>query len=302
MRPKRILIVKFVELLVYCGVALMASLTAVALARRFEFGIGLLLIAFLLDTLFMQEMPGLDLGVWVYPQDVINCLLLSAAAVRLLLCQARLRRARWIGILLLGMFLLAFLRGLPLYSLKAVGNETRSFLPFLAALVYFSSFKYDRRRQARLIAIWLAGSVVFGILTFFRWIAGTLGWGIANQWQAVVGEGSMRVIPSPHALYLGTAFFFSLYQYYTNSGSIWQRRLFLVLGPMLVLLQHRTVWIAVILGMLWLCARDARFRTRGRLAGGWGAPHAAAIRFVGREHTALLAAFRFRHGYLCLAD
>ena len=240
----------------------MASLTAVALARRFEFGIGLLLIAFLLDTLFMQEMPGLDLGVWVYPQDVINCLLLSAAAVRLLLCQARLRRARWIGILLLGMFLLAFLRGLPLYSLKAVGNETRSFLPFLAALVYFSSFKYDRRRQARLIAIWLAGSVVFGILTFFRWIAGTLGWGIANQWQAVVGEGSMRVIPSPHALYLGTAFFFSLYQYYTNSGSIWQRRLFLVLGPMLVLLQHRTVWIAVILGLLWLCARDARFRTR----------------------------------------
>jgi hypothetical protein len=35
-----------------------------------------------------------------------------------------------------------------------------------------------------------------------------------------------------------------------------------VLGPVLILLQHRTVWIAVLLGLLWLCARDARFRTR----------------------------------------
>ena len=72
----------------------------------------------------------------------------------------------------------------------------------------------------------------------------------------------MRVIVCAHAFYLATAFFFSLYLYYTNSGPTWQRRLFLVLGPMLVLLQHRTVWVAFILGMLWLYARDARFRTR----------------------------------------
>jgi O-antigen ligase len=65
---------------------------------------------------------------------------------------------------------------------------------------------------------------------------------------------------------LATAFFFSLYQYYTNSGPTWQRRLFLVLGPVLILLQHRTVWVAVMLGLLWLCLRDARFRTRFTLA------------------------------------
>jgi hypothetical protein len=250
------------QLLIYSSIALAAVLAIAALVRRCELGAGFLLLALLLDAVLLNEIPGLDIGVWIYPKDVIFCLVLSAAAVRLLLWQGQLRRARWIGILLLGMFLLAFLRGLPLYSLKAVGNETRGFFPFLVSLVYFSSFKYDRSRQSRLITFWLAGSVALGILTFSRWIAPNLGLGIAGQWRAVVGEGSMRVIYCAHAFYLTAAFFFSLYLYFTNSGSTWQRRLFLVLGPVLILLQHRTVWIAVLLGLLWLCARDARFRTR----------------------------------------
>ena len=250
------------QLLILGCIGLVAVLVTEALVRRFELGAGLLLIALLLDTLFMEEMPGLDIGVWLYPKDVISCLLLSAAVVRLLLWQDQLRRARWIGILLLAMFLLAFLRGLPLYSLKAVGNQTRGFFPFIAALVYFSSFKYDLRRQSRLITIWLAGGVGLGILTFLRWIAANLGLSVASQWESAVGEGSMRVLYCAHAFYLTAAFFFSLYLYFTNSGAAWQRRLFLVLGPLLLLLQHRTVWVAVLLGLLWLCARDIRFRTR----------------------------------------
>ncbi len=250
------------ELLICCGILLATALAALALSRGFEVGVVLVLVAVLLDTLFMEAMPGIDLGVWVYPKDVISCLLLSAAIVRLLPWRWQLRRARWVGVLLLLMFLLAFARGLPLYSLKAVGNETRGFFPFIAGLLYFSTFKYDRRRQSRLITIWLAGSVAVGMLTVFRWIATNLGWSIVNQWQAVMGEGSMRVIHCSHAFYLATAFFFSLYLYYTNCGPSWQRRLFLMLGPVLILLQHRTVWIAVILGTLWLCARDVRFRNR----------------------------------------
>ena len=250
------------QLLIQSCAALAAILVMAGLVRRFEAGAGLVLIAVLLDAILLNEMPGVDIGVWIYPKDVIFCFLLSAAVIRLLLWQGQLRRARWIGILLVCMFLLAFARGLPLYSLKAVGNETRGFFPFFAALMYFSAFKYDRRRQSRLISIWLAGSVALGILTTFRWIATNFGLSIANQWAAAVGEGSMRVIHCAHAFYLATAFFFSLYLYYTNSGSTWQRRLFLLLGPVLILLQHRTVWIAIILGMLWLYARDARFRTR----------------------------------------
>lgn len=250
------------QLLIQSCAALAAILVMAGLVRRFEAGAGLVLIAVLLDAILLNEMPGVDIGVWIYPKDVIFCFLLSAAVIRLLLWQGQLRRARWIGILLVCMFLLAFARGLPLYSLKAVGNETRGFFPFFATLMYFSAFKYDRRRQSRLISIWLAGSVALGILTTFRWIATNFGLSIANQWAAAVGEGSMRVIHCAHAFYLATAFFFSLYLYYTNSGSTWQRRLFLLLGPVLILLQHRTVWIAIILGMLWLYARDARFRTR----------------------------------------
>lgn len=250
------------EILVFSWAVLIAALGTIALVRRFELGLALVLAALLLDTLFVKEMPGLDIGIWVYPKDIIFCLLLSAAIVRLLPWRRQLRRGRWIGVLLLIMFLLAFLRGLPLYSLKAVGNETRGYFPFIAALLYFSTFKYDHRRQSRLITIWLAGSLGICALIIFRWIATDLGLGIASQWETVAGDIMMRVVHSIHGFYLATAFFFSLYLYYTNSGPTWQRRLFLVLGPVVVLLQLRSVWIAVILGMLWLCARDARFRTR----------------------------------------
>ena len=250
------------QLLIHSCAALAAILVMAGLVRRFAAGAGLVLLAVLLDAVLLDEIPGMDIGIWIYPKDVIFCFLLSAAVIRLLLRQGQLRRARWMGILLVCMFLLAFARGLPLYSLKAVGNETRGFFPFLASLVYFSSFKYDRGRQTRLITIWLAGSVAVGILSVFRWIATNLGLGIATQWEAAVGEGSMRVIHCTQAFYLTTAFFFSLYLYFANSGPAWQRRLFLVLGPMLVLLQHRTVWVAVLVGLLWLYARDPRFRTR----------------------------------------
>src|SRR5690242_14714616 len=199
-----------VELLLWFGVLLAAALAVLALARRFELGVALVLATLLLDTLFMETMPGIDIGIWVYPKDIIFCLLLCAATIRLLPWRWQLRRARWIGVLLLLMFLLGFLRGLPLYSLKAVGNETRGYFPFLAALLYFSTFKYDRRRQSHLITIWLAGSVALGVVTVFRWLAANLGLSIANQWEAVLGAGSMRVIHCAHGFYLATAFFFSL--------------------------------------------------------------------------------------------
>jgi O-Antigen ligase len=253
------------ELLPYFVVWLGAALVTIALVRLFELGVVLVLAALLLDSLFMKEMPGIDIGVWVYPKDAIFCLLLSAAIVRLLPWRWQLKRARWIGVLLLLMFLLAFSRGLLQYTLKIVGNETRGYFPFIVSLLYFSTFKYDCRRQSRLITIWLAGSVALGALTVFRWIATSVGLAIAKEWEAVMGEGSMRVIHCAHAFSLASAFFFSLYLYYTNSGPTWQRRLFLVLGPVLILLQHRTVWITVILGMLWLYARDARFRSRSAI-------------------------------------
>lgn len=253
------------ELLPYFVVWLGAALVTIALVRLFELGVVLVLAALLLDSLFMKEMPGIDIGVWVYPKDAIFCLLLSAAIVRLLPWRWQLKRARWIGVLLLLMFLLAFSRGLLQYTLKIVGNETRGYFPFIVSLLYFSTFKYDCRRQSRLITIWLAGSVALGALTVFRWIATSVGLAIAKEWEAIMGEGSMRVIHCAHAFSLASAFFFSFYLYYTNAGPTWQRRLFLVLGPVLILLQHRTVWITVILGMLWLYARDARFRSRSAI-------------------------------------
>jgi hypothetical protein len=55
----------------------------------------------------------------------------------------------------------------------------------------------------------------------------------------------------------------------SNIGPRWQRKAFFLLGPVLFLLQHRTVWVVMLIGMLWLGLQDPRFRKKaiGSLVG-----------------------------------
>ena len=79
------------------------------------------------------------------------------------------------------------------------------------------------------------------------------------------GWADSRVLNAAQGDFLAIAFFASMFLNLANVGPWWQGKAFYVLGPIILLLQHRTVWMEMIVGLLWLGLHHRRMR-RGRLA------------------------------------
>jgi O-antigen ligase len=105
----------------------------------------------------------------------------------------------------------------------------------------------------------MTASMVLVGIAVLRWMAVLAGLGIVAQWAEVLGPG-YRVLHANSANMIALAFFASMFLNIDNAGPLWQRKAFYLLGPVLLLLQHRTVWVVVLIGFLWLGLQEPRFR------------------------------------------
>lgn len=233
---------------------------ALPLVSRPRAGAVLVMALFCCDTLFVS-VPPITLGVQIYLSDIAFGVLFVAVTLRCMTGRAKLAGARWIPVCLFLLFFVALTRGFALYGAKDAGNESRGWFYFLSGVLYFSSFNLSAQMRRWLTTAWLVVSVAIMGLAIFRWMATIAGLSIATQWEGV-GGSEIRVLNAGQAYFLAMAFFASVFLNLSNTGPRWQRKAFYVLGPVLLLLQHRTVWVLMILGLLWLALQDARFRKR----------------------------------------
>lgn len=227
---------------------------------RLKTGAVLILATFLYDVLLVN-VPPITSGVQLYPVDIIFLVLFAAAILRYAMGRTKLGKVRWILMGMIALFFSCVIRGLALYGIKDVGNASREWFYFLAGMLYFSSFKLRPRLLKKVVDAWMVISLILVAIAIFRWLATLAGLAIAEQW-ASVGVSSIRVLNAQQDLFLAVAFFASLSLNLANTGPQWQRKAFYLLGPVIFLLQHRTVWIVVIVGILWLGLWDPRFRKR----------------------------------------
>jgi len=172
--------------------------------------------------------------------------------------------------LLFGLLIfISFLRGVLPYGSEA-GIDFRPYFYFFAATLYFMSFPVDSYRLKRLSTLWFLAAGALVLLVAFRWIATAFGLPIGlPQWMGreqlgVLEEniGGLRAINAAQALFLLQAFLLSLYLWLLpNSSRLW-RLSGVVLLPVLVLLQHRTVWIVSILSVLLVVLRERKLRSK----------------------------------------
>jgi hypothetical protein len=245
----------------------MLAIAAQFLASRPISGIILVVAVFLYQVLIVT-VPPIPLGVLIYPADIVSVLLFVVGILRCTVGKRKLKGMQWIPIALLVLFLISLTRGLGAFGLKEAGNESREWFYFLSGVLYFSTFKLNLRLLKRLITIWMVASVILVGIAVFRWLATVAGLSIVAQWQ-VQGASSIRVLNAEEALFLAVAFFASIFMSVSRTGPHWQRKVFYLLGPIILLLQHRTVWGVMIIGSLWLGLQDSRFRKRaiGAIAG-----------------------------------
>ncbi len=206
--------------------------------------------------------PAMDLGIWIYPHDVLFVMLGIAGLLRSIFSLRHIDRTRIMVALLLVLLTLSFVRGAEANGLKPAGVEVRQDFYFLAGLLYFSSFAYTARRQRKIVWLWLVAAIILVCLAVFRWIATFAGWNIAGMWAEQAGVNPFRVLTAAETFVVAIALFLSMCLRTAVRTQGWQRTVFYVFIPAVLLLQHRSVWTAVLVGGVWLLFQDVRTRRR----------------------------------------
>jgi hypothetical protein len=231
-----------------------------ATIRRTEVGATLVL-----GLLVLQESSIMSLSlaagpVRVYPNDLLFLVLLTAAVARLLRV-SRLSNPQRLLVVFGILVAWSLARGLDPYGIPAAVNQARKFLVFAATALYFSTVEPHRDLLERIGRLWLAAALTLCLIVLLRWSGNLLGLGGAFFSGAYERGSSLRVVPASNALIIAQAALIALP--FTSDRS---RGLLRFLAPALlafvILLQHRTVWIIVMAGTLYLLYHQRAVTTR----------------------------------------
>jgi hypothetical protein len=210
--------------------------------------------------LFEIKLGSAGLGVNVYFDDVALVVLLLTCFLAILQYRKNFPRDATPCLMLMVLIVLSFSRGISTYGLKAAGNSARNLLTFttpaLAIMLSRPVFRLDASRLARWL-VW-AGSCLC-MVVLLRW-AGVLPTPVDLQENARLVN---RAIGADHAIIIGQAFIAAIYLPLVKRRSAWWWVGAGVLGGIIFALQHRSVWVASVIGVTWLILRHSR-RSIGR--------------------------------------
>ncbi len=234
----------------------LAALAAVAagailldvLIRRTVAGAVVVVAVAVVDALLPEPLQVALGPISVFASDIAAALLATATAARLLRA-GRLGAVQWILVGLAAVALLSVARGAQAFGPEPALNEFRRWLAVLAGTLYFSTLERSRNWYDRLAVVWLGGIALLVALALVRWAA--LSVGVSG---GVFGDGSVRVLPAPEALVIAQGFFVVL-PWWRRHPSPLLRHAAPALLAVVVLLQHRTVWVVLAAGIAVLAVR-----------------------------------------------
>lgn len=257
--------------------------TALPFVIAFMFALGLVLLvagmfmsplvgAVAVLTLFLVETVNVylfafNLALKVYPQDLLFVPMAGVAFLRLMRPGAVTRLPVSIWLLIISM-LIAFVFGLVKNGTSA-GVEFRSDFYFMTGVLYFSSFEWTRERIARFLAWLFMVALSVMLVVWFRWWmdASGLDW-VDPVWRYMDITGvALRVVNADQTWIMGLAVVLLVYAMATgNSLARWRFTLPLLALTVLVL-QHRSVWVATFLPVLmaFFIVRQSQGKLAGRM-------------------------------------
>lgn len=258
--------------------------TALPFAIAFLFALGLV---FLIAGLFFSPLTGaaavlllflaeivmvnlfaFNLAIKVYPQDLLFAPMAGVAFFRLMRpgAAARLPAALWLLIALMGA---SFLLGLVKNG-TAAGVEFRGEFYYLTGILYFSSFEWSRARIARLLGWLFAVALMVMLIAWYRWAADATGldW-VEPIWRGmdITAGAELRVINATQAWLLGLAVILLVYAMATGNSLAGWRFMLPLLALTVLVLQHRSVWVATFLPALlaFFVVRQSQGKLAGRM-------------------------------------
>lgn len=227
---------------------LAVPLLAVAMYRRFEVGAVFIGVVFAIDAASFGG-AGLNLGINIYGNDLVYGLVLLVASLRWLMAREMpARPVLWL--VFAGLLAAAVLLGLVENGRRA-GVQAREVVYTLACASYAMSFAFDAERLRRLLHVmgWMCAAMA--LVSIYRWavyfapVPELLPPG--GQWSPDVAT---RVIGSHETLIIAQWLVLGLFFASASGAAQVARWLAPALLALVVVMQHRSVWVAAAVGLL----------------------------------------------------
>jgi uncharacterized membrane protein len=227
-----------------------------------------MLLLFLLETALVY-LVALKIRITIYPQDLLFVPIALVALARLLRPggMRRLPRSLWI---LAGLMALSFIFGLAKYGTTA-GVEFRSDFYFMTGIFYFSSFEWSNRQISRVLNWLFPIALIIILIVCYRWLADAyhLDW-VDPLWRidTFITNSPLRVVNAQQTLLLGQALILLIFAMATGNSLAGWRFLVPLLALTVLVLQHRSVWVASFLPALMAFAlvRQSQSKLAARVA------------------------------------
>lgn len=253
---------------------LLLPLLAALAHRRFGVGLGVMAMVYLADTLWPNAL-GLNLGINLFLADFGLALLALVAALRLASAGSGHPRAGAFYLLAL-IVVLNLVQGLFLFK-AAAGTAARPTFYALSACAYAMSFPMDKGRLAVLLEAfaWMSAALLLLVV----WRGAAVAFDIrellppSGSFQPA-GHSVWRVVASDASLVMAELGL-SIWAWHAVAPRLRHWRFAAWLLALVTLgLQHRSVWLAALVGLvtsLWL------LREHGRRSGVWLWPVAGVL-------------------------
>ena len=141
-------------------------------------------------------------------------------------------------------------------------TPSANYLFFAGVAVYFATFPPAAWLSDRIGRIWLAVSIPMMVLVSLRWLAVFAGIDLGVPAEKFGADAAIRVIDGPFTFFLASAFVLTIPAWLRGEQQRWVRRISVPLLLFVLLLNRRTVWLALVIGVAVLVLRDRRLGRR----------------------------------------
>lgn len=214
-------------------------------------------------------LPPIRLGIFIYPADIVfGCI--AAATLMRLLWGKQLQRIPPALVVLCAVFVLSLVLGLVKFG-KDAGVECRGDFYFWVGVIYFLSFPVTKELLSSFARVWIVTAMAILLIVYYRWLAVALNldWPQPIWVAAPLGDlYKYRVVNAGQALILGEALILLVYAMATGGGLRPWKFLIPLLAITVLVLQHRSAWVATFVPLLlaFVLLRNNRDKLVGNLA------------------------------------
>ncbi|MCW5662005.1 MAG: O-antigen ligase family protein [Burkholderiaceae bacterium] len=224
--------------------------------------IALLLIGFCLESAFGTKQPYVQLGLQIYPNDVISLFVLMSTFAGLFYRPLPVHRSPFLLWLAFGVtIILSFLVGLGEYG-RYAGTEVRPFFYLWVAGLYActADFDDDELRRIGRWCVWAAYAFIGISIILFGGVEAGL---IDRKEYFGDAEGTVfRPIGSHAVFFVAAVALVQAMAWLRGSGTRHSGLHAALLLIFVTVLQHRSVWIAAIFGLLCVMLLERRHLPR----------------------------------------